>query len=276
MSDKDKRNYDWLFFNEDMKHDWCAQTAEMLACILDKTKESVTVSLTLPGEADARDAYENNHDLMGRLDLEIEGKKINVLIPLPFDGVFLKQRCGKGAFTASAMVWHSWLGEKPGFRFIKTPSDDKFWRVGLPGGRFIGQKVDKKKLNCKVGIEWLEAFNRYAAAHHDVECMYPDWLIKAKDWKKVHKEACEKCGENVPEDSEDLSHRMLLTFPVWLRIRLCHRVWMWRDKDEASLSSLLSRTLVPFSPRVKCGSKLMKAETGVLYCRIFHKIIIFF
>ena len=264
-------NANWLLFNDSMKEEWCQETTRLLQRVLGV--QDVKVALRLPTKEEAKRAFVHNVDLTGSLTILVSGKaSLELNLPLPYDGVFLMSRSDdKEAFNASTMVWHSWLGEKPGFRFVKTPSGDVCWRVGLPGGQFIGRKIGKERNKEKpqsgrknsLGLEWLKVFGTsYLGWKPD-----SDWL-EAKNWEAMHDIACRIYEQGKEVDAEDLEHRMLLTFPVWLRIRLCQRLWRWRDlwgKNEKVLKNLLERTLIPFSSLTSRNNQKVAAETGIVY-----------
>lgn len=274
-----EKKSNWLLFNESMKDEWCEETARLLERVLGK--DHVVVDLRLPTKKEAQSAFTNNLNLTGELTIAMDDNApLGIELPLPYDGVFLRARPDdKDAFTASTMVWHSWLGEKPGFRFVKTPGGDVFWRVGLPGGQSIGRKIEKngtsekkrpggKEADKANGLEWLRSFGKNSLGWDD-DCA---WLA-AKDWDEMHDIACRIYSEKADAedmekqvfDADDLAHRMLLTFPVWLRIRLCQRMWTWRDETPENLVNLLARTLIPISSRVRRNDRKVAAETGIVY-----------
>ena len=245
----------WLLFNDSMKDEWCEETARLLQRVLEK--QDVKVALRLPTKEEAQRAFEYNMDLMGALHLEIGTVNFGDMpIPLPFAGVFLRQRTTvfeEEKCTALPMVWNSWLGERMGFRYIKALTDDAiYWRVGLPGGRFIGARITDSKFDNRTRVPDLRKFC-------DSNELLPEWLFERtrNTWKKVHeyvvKESTKKNIQAEAFDAESLDHRMLFTFPVWLRIRLC-RILLREEtfintKTVDFLRAIIERSLIPIRSR---------------------------
>jgi hypothetical protein len=198
----------------------------------------LAVTLTLPEPQSAKEAYTENQDLHGEVlvhNQEFAESSLRLRIPLPHHGVFVKRR-NKSA-TAGLAVWSAWLGELPGFRYLRRPgnSDTVFWRVGLPGGGYVqapcGELSDEqrarsfpRRLRIFPPRSALPAFlhNLYDA-HGAIDLPLSGRTPKRNDfWDSIHELATAhwRSGNAVVSDEDDLEYRALVTYPVWLKARL--------------------------------------------------------
>jgi len=200
---------------------------------------SFEVEIVPPGVDQAQEAFHNNYDLRGslRITWQVQPEKpLELSVPLPYNGVFVSRR--QGSTSALLSVWSNWLGEAPGFRLVRPTSlarrDQVEWRVGLPRGYFVGSPL-ADDLPERVKTRLANQSDRFFCE----SSLYPDWLRSAlgvyvpkkrenavwddSPWKMIHETVVEHCrAHDLPvSDQEDLNHRALITFPVWLKGRLC-------------------------------------------------------
>jgi hypothetical protein len=172
-----------------------------------------------PTFAEAKRAFEENTDLSGCVRCQWGDDAIELVVPMPFHGAFFSHRPDFQHGLVS--VWASWLGEEPGFRLVRPTSearrDNIQWRIGLPGGRFVGATLNKPTTEERKRLNFLRYFGSAT--------VYPGWLRsylpvrgRPKDWDAV----IEAIHANPSEasDEDDLSHRILVTYPVWLKHRI--------------------------------------------------------
>jgi len=227
---------DWLLFRAQDENDpinewadtvkeWEDETGSMLARVLHMS-DPFQLSLSLPDEAAAAAAWNGNHDLKGCVRIRhVLGLDIELPCFLPFDGVFISERTDD--LRPLPIVWSSWLCEAPGVRIVipasKRMRDEKIreLRVGLPGGNFIrmvlGSPEQKELKKKEIGLGRFDA----------EESKYPSWLfelISGKPnavWNDVYVRANELRSTIKESDQDDLAHRILMTFPLWLKYRAC-------------------------------------------------------
>jgi hypothetical protein len=217
--------------------------AEAVALHLDFVLETVfggglTVELKLPNADAAKKAVMENQDLLGELTLvwpTFSDKLLHLEIPLPYDGVFVKRRENSG--TPGLAVWASWLGELPGFRYLRKPGDDElvYWRVGLPRGGYVQARCgnlsdERRKRAFPRRLRILPPRSRWPHFLHDAYDLKGAVDIPEKGrpdkrggfWGLVHDLATKNksSGGVGITDEDDLDHRVLVTFPVWLKARL--------------------------------------------------------
>lgn len=192
----------------------------------------LNVSITPPDEAAAAAAWRGNHSLHGKVTVSWNKASLDLEFPMPYQGIFLFHRPESG--RAFVSVWTSWLAEAPGIRLAHPVSLAKRkakiveWRVGLPGGRRLSSPLGKKP--NATALKSLATLSYFGDPG-----LYPEWLRphlatmglrEAKGrkkaipglWQKILAEHHDDLGE--PSDADDLGHRILVTFPVWLRHHL--------------------------------------------------------
>ena len=232
----------WLVFTEEMKADWETSTADYLNSYLGT--EGIAVGIALPKETDVmKEGVLMNETLKGTITLSKGDAKVEIPVVLPYYGVFFIKSNDQS--TPLTEVWNSWLGEAIGVRSVIPTSHAKRekcyntnnsinlnaeeleWRIGLPGGNFLNLKKLAKNAEKasakKQGIS--ESIGRIICGLPE----YPQWLKDAVSqdsatWKTVYAE-CEANKQNAScPDADDLEHRVLMTFPVWLKYRLAEKI----------------------------------------------------
>ena len=175
-----------------------------------------------PTEAQASAAFSGNETLYGRIHLSWAGEKIVLRIPMPFHGAFVSARAGMQKALVS--TWSSWIGEAPGFRLYRPAAEVEAgretirWRMGLPGGRY----VEARAANLPETQAPRLSGNRYFGSPSIFpEVLRPHLglfgLKKSSNWS-VFQEAVFSLTANAEvTDEDDLEHRILFTFPVWLK-----------------------------------------------------------
>ena len=238
----------WLFWRTEQDAivwgDECGRAiSRLFGCTVVGSDESnaVQVVLDLPTVDEARSAWNRNRDLVGEVTLALRSpasKPLKLGIPLPFDGVFIARR--QDSDRPLPLIWGLWLGEAPGFRLVRPTSqmrrNEIEWRVGLPRGYFVGAP-------CRAFNDLCAAeSNRLMKHKHHLLCdstAYPEWLRPllgnygpsgasspkkaGTAWKEIHGAIINRVstGELPLSDQDDLNHRSLITFPIWLIGRLC-------------------------------------------------------
>lgn len=191
-----------------------------------------------PSSATAKAAFKRNTTLLGGIDLRWLDQTVALGIPLPFNGAFLVRR--ERLSEPLVSVWTSWLGEAPGFRVVRPTSikrrSELEWRVGLPGGFFVGGPLRQLTPRESEGLK-KQAQRLFAGPE-----LYPEWLRDVTGrygprgtWLDVHSAVLSHASElPEPTDADDLDHRILITFPVWLRHRLSSEFLraLLKQKDE--------------------------------------------
>ena len=273
---------DWLTFWPDDSETLTSWQDDVSNCLGGVSESHVKrVSLGLPSQEDARLAWRDNVDLHGTISFETDKGPIGPFeIALPFSGVFIKR--GNKGDVPNAYTWSSWLAELPGVRRVWSMTDDiqkltASVRIGLLDGRYIELPCVKKsdaeenrQLN-KIRDMIDEVRLLLACAKtSEAQKLYPKWVIDAlsgvvnvvdspgiKKNSKTVQDALVKFAVQVREnadglpicDRDDLQHRMLVTFPVWLRYRILRRFLYLKTTKSASpineVLSLLADGLVP-------------------------------
>lgn len=294
-------NTNWLFWRGGQNvAEWgfrCGQELSSLLALLVPSKPSeggVRVLLELPTADAAQSAQASNSDLMGcvRVSLaDFDGADLKLSIPLPFHGVFAR-RSTDGP-RGVLYVWAPWFGEAPGFRYIRPTAaalrDKVFWRMGLPGGYYV--QAPCEALNEKQAARMLPKRMPWISDDRP----YPEWVRPSIEefspvlpvksaasarafWNEIHENAVKRfqVGIGPVTDEDDLDHRALMAFPVWLRFRLCdllvRRIWfhatefleaknhsqradvlgrVW--KAVCAEASILEQQLLPFSALLRSG-----------------------
>ena len=225
----------WLMFRDDATvKEWELETGNMLTRVF-HFAEQFQIKLSLPKEEEASNAWKDNLDLLGAVRIT-HAKGLDLELPcfLPFDGVFISRREEGEGLRPLSIVWSSWLCEAPGVRIVRPASHNmrdkgvKELRVGLAGGNYVrivlGKEMPgdlkKKKISC-----WQLDSER---------SKYPAWLLdrasktKATWWNVLEKSPLEEIAES---DQDDLEQRILMTFPVWLKYRVCKSMLAVLPKD---------------------------------------------
>ena len=197
-----------------------------------ETVTDLQVDVHAPTQHQAKAAFSENLDLHGAIACIWNGQTVKLKFPMPFHGVFLSHRSGFQRGLVS--VWPSWLGETPGFRLMRPTSETRRehiqWRIGLPGGRYLTATLNKMTAAENRKLEAVPYFGSQAA--------YPDWLAEhlvllgwrrmasgnARSWDEIHAAIQTHSACVVPSDEEHLDHRILITFPVWLKHRIAREM----------------------------------------------------
>lgn len=198
---------------------------------------NLRIEVSPPTKKDAKRAFDSNTSLVGTVKFGWFEADAALSIPMPFNGVFLFRR--EKARHPLVTAWPSWLGEAPGVRVLRPRSevrrDDIMWRVGLPGGKFVeAPLVSPKNLKAAAKKKLADIGPRYCGNPQN----FPEWLRDAmgllgphgtgkdtqpagKAWQSVHELIYANHSSLMPpSDEDDLDHRILVTFPVWLRHRI--------------------------------------------------------
>ena len=207
---------------------------------------SLRVTLDMPSAAQARKAWDENRDLLGAIKISselAEGQPLKLAVPLPYEGVVIARR--QDSDRPLAMVWGAWLGESPGFRLVRPTSQQRReeieWRIGMPRGYFIGAPLRPLADLSPAMLKRLRDQDDRLMCEND---LYPEWLRPllgnygprggaggarkraGMAWTEIHEAICEhyandRSSVSDQSDQDDLNHRILVTFPVWLKGRLC-------------------------------------------------------
>ena len=220
--------------------------------------ENPLFSLVAPSKDEAKGAFVRNTDLDGHFYCRRGDEIVELRLPMSFHGVFLSHR--QKFQEALVSVWGSWLGEAPGFRVVRPTSlarrEKVEWRVGLPGGSYLGAPLHELKNGEK------EKLSRQKMRLIGSPAVYPPWLREvlgvygprgagmkdgkssAKTWLDVHAAVLANL-EQMPEatDEDDLQHRILVTFPVWLKHRISNELLRALLHSNSELSSRVLATL---------------------------------
>lgn len=187
----------------------------------------LSVYVEPPTQDRAAAAFSCNNNLTGNVRLSWGGEEICLRLPMPFHGVFLSAR--PGLQTGLVSVWRSWLGEAPGLRLLQPAAAAEAgyrtvrWRMGLPEGRSIEAKLENIQ-NDKAWLEPLAARMRnryYGDGGAYPESLRPHLaLYGLSQGSKVEdflNEILALSKTMLPTAEDDLDHRILITFPVWLK-----------------------------------------------------------
>src|SRR5487761_2363108 len=165
----------------------------------------------------------------------VPDKPLRLEIPAPYHGVFVKYREDSG--TPGLAVWASWLGELPGFRYVREPGNSKlvFWRVGLAGGGYVQARCarldnEQRRRAFPERLRILpprSAWPQFLRAAYDLKGAVDIPTKEETDktgglWGLVHDLAVKNKipgGADIT-DEDDLKYRVLVTFPVWLKAKL--------------------------------------------------------
>lgn len=217
------------------------------------------VGLDVPSAEAAKAALEANTDLMGEMRVSFAGQSENVLklsFPLPFHGAFIRRSSDEK--RSISYVWCPWLSEAQGFRFIKPIAKDSrdkvYWRMGLPGGYYFQMPCTKltnkqmEKLLPDRGVRFVDT-SVYPCWVQDIISKHAPHLphITAANakafWRELHLQAVDQIqnGSVTVTDEDDLGHRALMSFPVWLKFQFCERFLQQLRSADKTLWSKLDR-----------------------------------
>ena len=228
MMDSKELSRGWLrFINPEKNGDakdasvlaWEKSTSELLTKVL---HEPYQVEIELPTSKEARVCWEQNADLKGKIRIKHNDNVVVLLddVLMPFDGVFV---ISSENAAPNAMTWTSWLAEAPGFRLVnpsvKSRRGHVEWVVGRPGGLPCISSKSKLKIES-----WLWDYGTYGELEKLLETVGKN--RKQATWADVQRAVKEKIGKEKPialklPDEDDLEHKVLMTFPVWLKYNLC-------------------------------------------------------
>jgi DNA-directed RNA polymerase beta' subunit len=225
--------------NHDDAPAWAKSAGEQLSVVLGPVFEGgLTVELNLPNAEDALRKVAANLELLGGIELgwsAVSDRPLRIEVPTPYHGVFVKHREDSG--MPGLAVWASWLGELPGFRYLRKPGNSKkvFWRLGLAGGGYVQAHCgklddDQKKRAFPDRLRILpprSAWPQFLHAAYDLKGWVDIPTKREPDkaggfWGLVHDLAVKNKPskeENIM-DEDDLDCRVLVTFPVWLKAKL--------------------------------------------------------
>lgn len=273
-SSSQKTQPSWLISTEEMNGAWEESTSRYLNTLLGT--QDIAVGIALPK---VPSVPLENKTLKGTITLAKGEKTVEIPVVLPYHGVFFVK--GNDRSVPLTEVWNSWLGEEIGVRRVIPTSNAKRarcykenkldpdakeleWRIGLPGGNFLNLEKLAERANEKAE---LSAFIRQIIGNLPE---YPKWLKNAvkqegATWATVY-EACKKDAQAIiPTDADDLEHRVLMTFPVWLKYQMVKKLYEFLLKNKVedfnTLPEVLKdqaetfgRRLVPVSPNSRVGN----------------------
>lgn len=226
----------WL--TPDISEPWAKSAKlQLLAVFQPLFGATLTVDLVVPEAQAARKAAAENQDLLGEVKIKcssVSNDPLEIKLPLPFHGVFLKG--GDGSGPSKFAVWSAWLGELPGFRYLRSPANSEscFWRIGLPGGGYVQARCknlteEQVERAFPPRLRILPPRSALPTFLHEVFEQqglfeFPDKGARDKGrrfWAQVHDVVKKQfsLGDSLT-DEDDLDYRGLITFPVWLKAKL--------------------------------------------------------
>ena len=240
----------WLTFRDydtDTVASWEEKTSGAISRV---SGRNIEVKLRLPTMDDARAAWENNVNLLGRIEFfgDFEG---GVEIALPFDGVFLARSAN--GIHPNRLAWDNCLVERPGIRLIRIKEEgdkDKnlLFRIGCVNGDSLDVPISAKKGSKKFSENTTKLVNFAKRRQFDLsvnlqpEC-FPAWFRSVIS--DIRNEDPAPSGEGVLKrllgdvqkyktviekfDREDIAHRAVMSFPKWLQYRLCDRFFCCKN-----------------------------------------------
>ena len=274
---------DWLFWRTERDiAAWNVVCSRELTRLLgpvlpaDADEDVLRVALTLPVLEAAKAAWNSNNDLQGEVSvtlLNVSGSLLKFTIPLPFHGVFVARR--NDSELPLSLIWGAWLGEAPGFRLVRPTSTKRRgeieWRVGLPRGYFVGASCRSFPDLTAAETETLTGQKQRLLCD---SAAYPEWLRPilgnygprgvssskktGSAWKEIHNAILDRvsAGGLPLSDQDDLAHRSLITFPVWLIGRLCDELL------RAVVTGLTDRKLVADVLHALRSGETLDADRG--------------
>lgn len=244
--------------------DWSDSTARDLSWVLrgffpiNNSTTPFSVTLHIPTIEKAKQSFENNRNLTGNIEVTWCKRPENPLkltLPLPFHDVFLRRNTdGRNALP---YIWIPYLCEKPGFHLIKKYSKSRkqgtWWRLGFMYGAYLEglceiKSGEEKKIPGRTQFlaplqyyDPKKVRNIFTSSHIVEVCVSTTTkkitlsnIDKIKD--KLTEIAIQLLSENKNEvrDEDDLSHKLLCTFPFYLKGRLCNILLeeILAEKDE--------------------------------------------
>lgn len=259
-----QNNYSQPYIHSDFHH-WQEEASRDLGWVLARffphqnNVSPFSFSLNLPAMEEAKHAFKNNRNLNGTIEITWNKQPDNPLklkVPMPFYNIFIRRSAERS--EALSYAWVPYLGESPGFRFIKkyskTKSEKKWWRLGLMHGYYLEGVCNEKPKRKKGKVEekykppgmtlFLAPYEYY---HEEIRkiitlgCPVVETCVDITGKKKtlskigVIKDKLEKVSGSLHEkkdslnldepDEDDLSHKVLVHFPLWLRGRICYRLF---------------------------------------------------
>lgn len=213
-----EKKMNWLYFHnpdsatsgsesvtkDETTREWEESTGKLLARVLHGSDGGAAprpyeVHLNLPTLETAIMCWQKNLDLKGSITIRRDGVEVELAgMLMPFDGVFIT--CGENGHP-NASVWASWLSEAPELRLrrpaVKSRRNKVEWAIWDPGR---GQEIIIPRIKGEV----------------------PKRLQK-DDLQRRLKIYGGKCDTEITEetDEDDLEHKILVTFPLWLKFNLC-------------------------------------------------------
>ncbi len=230
--------------------------AKLLACILKRRLTAVCgdrlppvgrVSVVLPSQDEFLASLESGGLLSlppGRITVEAEGDlpPLELKVPMPFHGVFVFQSTSDepvGEESRSTLwTWCPWLTEAPGLRYVRgqTHREQVSARIGSGGGLYIDLPITDEQGRRLTEEQFARQFSPPSGAFL-IQCpeRLPtdllDVILSASQslavsptsacWPRVWRDYVLPRAENhAPTDLDDLRHRMLMNYPLWLVSRL--------------------------------------------------------
>lgn len=243
---------------DDTIREWEESTGLLLSKVLHRSCE---VQLNLPTLEDAITCWRQNRDLKGSILIRSENLEVLIeRVLLPFDGVFITSGENDHPNASVWSSWLAEAPgirlRKPA---VKTRRNQVEWTVGFPGGEEdelsvpLGmnleelrrkQKLSSKERRIKSRLEVLipgepadygrgcldkllvenlaqtiEEHQTWGAFHEKVsDC----WSKNTRRLKNGTVELTEEGKKLLTlTDEDDLGHKVLVTFPLWLKFNLC-------------------------------------------------------
>lgn len=241
----------WLLFNETLINDWCRCAQMRLSTTVGF---NVGIGLRLPTQGEASRCFRDNVTLKGTILLSSGDANAEILLPLPFDGVFIYD---SGFGKAQTLVWENWLAELPGIRRVPmrhagegNEKKSQLWLVFPDGSHLAVPLCPPKKAGTqrerKLCDRAKSLLRRIPFGPLWTEADYPQgWLRDALRKASAKKGAVgglmaelrAHAGDFPDEtDADDLECRALTTFPRWLAFRLCQYLAKTVQKDDDARS----------------------------------------
>lgn len=202
---------------------------------------NLRIEVRPPIRESAEEAFHRNVTLEGEVAFRWFDEEQVLRIPMPFHGVFLNRR--EGAIHPLASTWPSWLTEARAFRIVRPTSLKqrekglREWRIGLPDGGWLGAPLKKgqsprlcklPKTEIKRAVYLGRIANLPDPLGYQLGLYGPFGTSgrpqpPQKAWQAIQRLILKlEVSGNLPEasDEDDLNHKLLVTFPVWLKQRI--------------------------------------------------------
>lgn len=206
--------------------------------------KNLKITLEVPTARLAANAVKRNCTLTGKIHFRWFDQQKTMVVPMPFNGVFLFRR--QGSTRPLVCVWPNWLAERHSLRVVlptagkKREEQRKEWRLGLPDGTWVGAPlVPFKDLTPGEKRKLLRRRHSYIGVPADLPESLRDCLSvfgpcpvgKSKGapqspktvWEAIHNEVLKQHSEGGilrETDEDNLDHLRLFTFPLWMRQRV--------------------------------------------------------